>query len=50
MAQWQRIHQPTQEQHSRRGGFDPWVKKIWRRNGSSLQYSFLENPMDKGAW
>ena len=32
-------------------GFDPWVKKIcWRRNGNSLQYSCLDNPMDRGAW
>ena len=27
------------------------VRKIpWRRNGNSLQYSCLENPMDRGAW
>ena len=33
-------------QHGR-PGFDPWVGKIlWRRNGSPLQYSCLENPMD----
>ena len=23
---------------------------IWRRNGTPLQYSCLENPMDRGAW
>ena len=29
----------------------PWVRKIpWRRNGSLLQYSFLETPMDRGTW
>ena len=29
----------------------PWVGKIpWRRDGNPLQYSSLENPMDKGAW
>ena len=22
----------------------------WRKNGNSLQYSCLGNPMDKGAW
>ena len=28
-----------------------WVRKIpWRRNGNPLQYSCLENPMDRGAW
>ena len=32
-------------------GFDPWVGKIsWRRQGNPLQYSGLENSMDRGAW
>ena len=32
-------------------GFDPWVRKIpWRGNGNPLQYSCLENPMDRGSW
>jgi len=31
--------------------FDPWVRKIrCRGHGNPLQYSFLENPMDRGAW
>ena len=31
--------------------FNPWVGKItWIRNGNPLQYSCLENPMDRGAW
>ena len=36
----------------RRHRFDPWVRKMpWRkRNGNPLQYSCLENPMDRGAW
>ena len=35
----------------RRCEFDPWVRKIpWRRKGNPLQYSCLENPMDRGAW
>ena len=35
----------------RRLRFDPWVGKIlWRGNGNPLQYSYLENPMDRGAW
>ena len=30
---------------------DPWVKKIpWRGKGNPLQYSCLENSMDRGAW
>jgi len=33
-----------------RPGFDPWVRKIpWRRNDNPLQYSCLENPMDRGV-
>ena len=32
-------------------GFDSWVEKIlWRRKWQPLQYSCLENPMDRGAW
>ena len=31
--------------------FNPWVGKIpWRRAGNPLQYSCLENPLDRGAW
>ena len=31
-------------------GFDPWVGKIlWRRKCNSLQYSCLENPIDREA-
>ena len=32
-------------------GLDPWVGKIPRQgNGYPLQYSCLENSMDRGAW
>ena len=32
-------------------GFSPWVRKIpGEGNGNPLHYSFLENPMDRGAW
>ena len=35
----------------RRRGFNSWLGKIpWGGNGSPLQYSCLENPMDRGAW
>ena len=35
----------------RRCGFDPWVRKIrGEGNGTPLQYSCLENPMDRGAY
>ena len=35
----------------RRREFDPWVGKIpWRRNSNPLQYSCLENSIERGAW
>ena len=35
----------------RRLGFNPWVRKIpWSRKWQPLQYSCLENSMDRGAW
>ena len=35
----------------RRGGFDPWVRKIsWRRKWQALQYFCLGVPTDRGAW
>ena len=35
----------------RRHRFDPWVgKSPGEGNGHPLQYSCLENPMDRGAW
>ena len=35
----------------KRLGFNPWVGKIpWRRAWQPLQYSCLENPLDRGAW
>ena len=31
--------------------FDPWIRKIpWGGHGNPLQYSRLENPMDRRAW
>ena len=42
---------PANEGRCKRQGFDPWVGKIlWREgNGNPLQYSYLENPTDRGA-
>ena len=35
----------------KRHRFNPWVeKRPWRRKCNPLQYSSLENPMDRGAW
>ena len=35
----------------RRLGFDPWVRRSpWEGNGNQLQYSWLKNPMNRGAW
>ena len=32
-------------------GFHPWVGKTpWRRKCNPPQYSYLGNPMDRGAW
>ena len=34
-----------------RDSFDSWVGKVpWRRKWQPLQYSCLENPMDRGTW
>ena len=36
---------------TKRQWFKPWVGKIpGRGNGNPLQYSCLENPMDREAW
>ena len=46
VAQWWRLHLQC-----RRPGFDPWVGKIpGEGNGSPLQCSCLENPMDRRVW
>ena len=34
----------------KRRGFNPWVKIPWRGTCNPLQYSCLENPMDRGTW
>ena len=35
----------------KRHKFEPWIRKILVvRNGNPLQYSCLENPIDRGAW
>ena len=35
----------------KRCGFDPWIGKITGGgNGNPIQYSCLENPVDRGAW
>ena len=41
-----------QYRRHKRHGFHPWVRKIpWRGgHGNPLQYSCLENPMDRGNW
>ena len=35
---------------ARRRGFAPWVGKRVEGNGNPPQCSFLETPMDRGAW
>ena len=35
----------------KRHRLNPWVRKIpWGGHGNPLQYSCLDNPMDRGAW
>ena len=44
--------EPTcQCMRTKRCRFDPWVGKItWRQACNPLKYSFLGNPLDRGAW
>ena len=40
-----------QRRRCQRQGFNPWVRKIpWKRKWQPLQYSCLENPLDRGDW
>ena len=39
----------SQCRRHKRHGFDPWVRKIEKENGNPLQYSCLENSLDRGA-
>ena len=49
-GRWQK-ESACQCRRHKRCGFDPWVKKIpCEGNGNPLQYSCLENPMDRGIW
>ena len=44
------IKDPPANAGDMRREFHPWIWKIpWKRVGSPLQYSCLENPMDRGA-
>ena len=41
----------NQIKYNSRGGFDPWARRSpGEGNGNPLQYSCLENPMDREAW
>ena len=42
---------PANAEDIKRGGFDPWVRKIpWRRKCNLFHCSCLETPLDRGAW
>ena len=44
-------HSACQSRKHRRRRCDPWVRKIsCGGNGNRVQYTCLENPMDRGAW
>ena len=44
--------EPTyQRRRGKRRGFDPWVRRSpGGEHGNPLQYSCLENTMDRGTW
>ena len=45
------VKNPLTLQETQRHRFAPWVRKIpWGRKWQPLQYSCLENSMDRGAW
>ena len=45
------MNPPAKAGDAGHAGLDPWVWKILGGgNGSPLQYSCLENPVDRGAW
>ena len=47
------VHKPKESASNAGGpGLDPWFGRVnpGGGNGNPLQYSFLENPMDRGAW
>ena len=39
-----------QFRRNKRCGFDPWVREDGKGYSNPFQYSYLVNPMDKGAW
>ena len=41
---------PVNARNVRDMGFDPWGRSLGRGHGNLLQYSCLENPMDRGVW
>ena len=46
-----KVKSPLPVQETWRLGFDPWAgKTLGGEDGNPLQYSCLENPMDRGAW
>ena len=41
---------PSSKEPACQRRFDPWIGKTGGGHGNPLQYSYLENPMDRGAW
>ena len=51
MAQWVKKNPPVNAGDTRDAGSIPgWERSPGGGNGNPLQYSCLENPMDRGAW
>ena len=48
VAQWKRIHPPEDKEDA--GLIPESERSPGEGNGTPLQYSYLGNPMDSGAW
>ena len=45
------VRSPRGDAEDKKCGFSPWIGTIpCRGHGNPLQYSYLENPTDRGAW
>ena len=45
------VKNPPANAGDKRFGFDPWLRRFpGGGHSNSLQYSYLENPMGRGAW
>ena len=52
LPRWHSDKKPAHQcRRHKNSGFDPWIgKTLWSRKWQPLQYSCLEESMDRGAW